>query len=373
MRVGVAKEIKPQEYRVALTPAGARELVQRGHEVVIEQGAGAGSQFPDDQYEANGARIATVDEVWETSDLLLKVKEPIAPEYPRLREGLTLFTYLHIAADEPLTRALADSGITAVAYETVETDDRRLPLLAPMSEVAGRLAAQAGAHYLEKPKGGRGLLLGGVAGVAPGKVVVIGGGIVGYNAAVIALGLGAQVTILERSVDRMRHLEETLHGRVSLVMSSSLQIEESVRDADVVIGAVLIPGALAPKLVTREMVRGMKEGSVFCDVAIDQGGCAETSRPTTHDDPVYEVDGVIHYCVANMPGAVPITSTKALTNVTLPYVEAIADRGLADAVARDHMLARGVNVIGGKVTYEAVAEAHGLEYTPLDAVLAAPV
>jgi alanine dehydrogenase len=373
MRVGVAKEIKPQEYRVALTPAGARELVQRGHEVVVEEGAGGGSQFPDEQYTANGATIAAVDEVWETADLLLKVKEPIAPEYPRLREGLTLFTYLHIAADEPLTRALADSGITGVAYETVETDDRRLPLLAPMSEVAGRLAAQAGAHYLEKPKGGRGLLLGGVAGVAPGKVVVIGGGIVGYNAAVIALGLGAQVTILERSVDRMRHLEETLHGRVSLVMSSTLQIEESVRDADVVIGAVLIPGALAPKLLTREMIGGMKEGSVFCDVAIDQGGCAETSKPTTHDDPVYDVDGVTHYCVANMPGAVPITSTKALTNVTLPYVEAIADNGLAAAVARDHTLARGVNVIEGKVTYEAVAEAHGLDYTPLDAVLGSAV
>jgi alanine dehydrogenase len=373
MRVGVAKEIKPQEYRVALTPAGARELVQRGHEVLVEEGAGTGSQFADEQYVANGARIGTVDEVWETSELLLKVKEPIAPEYGRLREGLVLFTYLHIAADEPLTRALADSGITAVAYETVETDDRRLPLLAPMSEVAGRLAAQAGAHYLEKPKGGRGLLLGGVAGVAPGKVVVIGGGIVGYNAAVIALGLGAQVTILERSVDRMRHLEETLHGRVSLVMSSTLQIEESVRDADVVIGAVLIPGALAPKLVTREMIRGMKEGSVFCDVAIDQGGCAETSKATTHDDPVYEVDGVIHYCVANMPGAVPITSTKALTNVTLPYVEAIADHGLAAAVARDHTLARGVNVIEGKVTYEAVAEAHGLAFTPLEDVLGSAV
>jgi alanine dehydrogenase len=373
MRVGVAREIKPQEYRVALTPAGARELVQRGHEVVVETGAGAGSQFPDEQYEANGAHIATVDEVWGSSDLLLKVKEPIASEYPRLRAGLVLFTYLHIAADEPLTRALAESGITAVAYETVETDDRRLPLLAPMSEVAGRLAAQAGAHYLEKPKGGRGLLLGGVAGVAPGKVVVIGGGIVGYNAAVIALGLGAQVTILERSVDRMRHLEETLHGRVSLVMSSTLQIEESVRDADLVIGAVLIPGALAPKLLTREMISGMKEGSVFCDVAIDQGGCAETSKATTHDDPVYEVDGVIHYCVANMPGAVPITSTKALTNVTLPYVEAIADHGLDAAVARDRVLARGVNVIEGKVTYRAVAEAHGLAYTPLDDVLGSAV
>src|ERR671916_176430 len=308
MRIGVAKEIKPQEYRVALTPAGARELVLRGHEVLIESGAGLGSAFADADYEATGARVAPVDEVWERAELLLKVKEPIEPEYRRLRENLILFTYLHIAADEPLTRALADSGIVAIAYETVETDDRRLPLLAPMSEVAGRLAAQAGAPYLEKPLGGRGLLLGGVAGVSPGKVVVIGGGIVGYNAAVIALGHGAQVTILERSVDRMRRLEEILSGRVSLVMSSSLQIEASVADADVVIGAVLIPGAAAPKLVTREMLRGMKEGSVLVDVAIDQGGCAETSRPTTHDDPVYVVDGVIHYCVANMPGAVPITS-----------------------------------------------------------------
>ncbi|HWG57377.1 MAG TPA: alanine dehydrogenase [Gaiellaceae bacterium] len=371
MRIGVAKEIKSQEYRVALTPAGARELVLRGHEVIVEAGAGAGSAFTDDAYVANGARIASVDEVWEGAELLLKVKEPIEQEYGRLREGLVLFTYLHIAADEPLTRALVESGITAVAYETVETDDHRLPLLAPMSEIAGRLAAQAGAHYLEKPRGGRGLLLGGVAGVAPGKVVVIGGGIVGYNAAVIALGLGAQVTILEKSVDRMRHLEEILHGRVSLMMSSSLQIEESVSDADLVIGAVLIPGALAPKLLTREMLRGMKAGAVFCDVAIDQGGCAETSHPTTHDDPVYEVEDVTHYCVANMPGAVPITSTKALTNVTLPYVEAIADRGLVPAVARDRALARGVNVVDGKITYRAVAEAHDLEFTPLDDVLGA--
>jgi alanine dehydrogenase len=369
MRIGVAKEIKPQEYRVALTPAGARELAERGHEVVIEAGAGEGSSFPDDAYERSGARIGSVDEVWDSAELLLKVKEPIACEYGRLREGLTLFTYLHIAADEPLTRALVDSGIGAVAYETVETDRGALPLLAPMSEVAGRLAAQAGAHYLEKPKGGRGLLLGGVAGVAPGKVVVIGGGIVGYNAAVIALGLGAQVTILERSVDRMRHLEEVLHGRVSLLMSSTLQTEESLKDADVLIGAVLIPGALAPKLVTREMIRSMKPGSVICDVAIDQGGCAETSRPTTHDDPVYTVDGVVHYCVANMPGAVPITSTKALTNVTLPYVEAIADHGLEEAVRLDATLARGVNVLGGKVTYRAVAEAHELEYVPLADVL----
>jgi alanine dehydrogenase len=369
VRIGVVKEIKSDEYRVALTPAGARELVQRGHEVVVEQGAGEGSAFPDEAYEAAGARTASVDEVWAEAELLLKVKEPIQAEYGRLHDGLVLFTYLHIAADEPLTRALIDSGIAAVAYETVETDARALPLLAPMSEIAGRLAAQAGAYFLEKPQGGRGMLLGGVPGVVPGHVVIIGGGMVGYNAAVIALGLGANVTILERSIDRMRHLEEVLSGRVSLVMSSSLQIEESVQDADVVIGAVLIPGALAPKLVTREMVRGMKEGAVLADVAIDQGGCAETSRPTTHSEPVYAVEGVTHYCVANMPGAVPITSTKALTNATLPYVEAIADHGLAEAVARDRTLARGVNVLEGKVTYEAVAEAHDLEYSPLEDVL----
>jgi alanine dehydrogenase len=369
VKVGVAKEIKPDEYRVALTPAGARELIQRGHEVTVEAGAGEGSSFADAAYEAAGARIARVDDVWADSDLLLKVKEPIAEEYGRLRDGLVLFTYLHIAADEPLTRALLDSGIAAVAYETVETNSGALPLLAPMSEIAGRLAAQAGAYFLEKPLGGRGLLLGGVPGVAPGRVVVIGGGMVGYNAAVIAIGLGANVTILERSLDRMRHLEEVLSGRVSLVMSSSLQIEESLRDADVVIGAVLIPGAVAPKLITREMVRGMKDGAVLADVAIDQGGCAETSRPTTHSEPVYAVDGVTHYCVANMPGAVPITSTKALTNATLPYVEAIADHGLAEAVARDPALARGVNVLDGKITYEAVADAHGLDYQPLEDVL----
>ena len=373
MRVGVAREIKPQEYRVALTPAGARELVQRGHEVLVEAGAGVGSAFPDEAYERSGASIVPVDDVWAGSDLLLKVKEPIEPEYARLRPGLTLFTYLHIAADEPLTRALVDSGVTAVAYETVETDEGALPLLAPMSEIAGRLASQAGAHYLERPKGGRGLLLGGVAGVAPGRVLVIGGGIVGYNAAVIAIGMGAQVTILERSVDRMRYLEQILSGRVSLLMSSSLQIEEALKEADLVIGAVLIPGALAPKLVTREMLGGMKQSSVLVDVAIDQGGCAETSRPTTHDDPVYTVDGVIHYCVANMPGAVPITSTRALTNVTLPYVEEIADHGLVEAIGRDRALARGVNVVAGRITYEAVADAHGLEYTPLDDALAAGV
>src|SRR5579862_5719738 len=368
MRIGVAREIKSDEYRVALTPAGALELINHGHDVAVEQGAGTGSSFADADYERVGARIASVDEVWEGSDLVLKVKEPIEPEYRRLREGLVLFTYLHIAADEPLTRALIDSGITAVAYETVEVG-RTLPLLAPMSEVAGRLAAQAGAYFLEKPLGGRGVLLGGVPGVAPGRVVIVGGGVVGYNAAIIAIGLGAQVTILERSIDRMRHLEEVLSGRVTLLMSSSLQIAASVEEADLVIGAVLIPGALAPKLVTREMISSMKEGAVVVDVAIDQGGCFETSHATTHKDPVYVVDGVTHYCVANMPGAVPITSTKALTNATLPYVEAIANLGLRDAVARDPALAKGVNAVDGKLTYEAVAEAHGLPYTPLADVL----
>src|SRR4051812_6560389 len=368
MKIGVAKEIKPDEYRVALTPAGALELINHGHEVAIETGAGAGSAFPDDAYERIGARIVSVDDVWLGSDMVLKVKEPIASEYSRLREGLILFTYLHIPADEPLTRALIDSGITAVAYETVEVG-RSLPLLAPMSEVAGRLASQAGAYFLEKPLGGRGLLIGGVPGVAPGKVVIVGGGVVGYNAAIIALGLGAQVTILERSIDRMRHLEEGLSGRVSLLMSSSLQVAASVEDADLVIGAVLIPGAVAPKLVTREMITSMKDGAVVVDVAIDQGGCFETSHATTHAEPVYVVDGVTHYCVANMPGAVPITSTKALTNATLPYVEAIANNGLREAVASDPALAKGVNVIDGKLTYEAVAEAHGLDFTPLDNVL----
>jgi alanine dehydrogenase len=371
MRIGVAREIKPQEYRVALTPAGALELVQRGHEVLVETGAGAGSSFPDDAYRAAGARLASVDEVWAEAELLLKVKEPIEPEYPRLRDDLVLFTYLHIAADEPLTRALVDSGVVAVAYETVETPDHRLPLLAPMSEVAGRLAPQMGAWALEKANGGRGILLGGVPGVPPAKVVVLGGGVVGYNAALIAVGLQADVWVLDKSVERMRELEQMLAGRITLAMSTKLQIEEVVVDADMVVGAVLVPGALAPKLVTREMLGTMKPGATLVDVAIDQGGCFETSRPTTHAEPTYEVDGIVHYCVANMPGAVPITSTKALTNVTLPYVEAIADRGLAGAVAHDPALAKGVNVIAGKITYAAVAEAHGLPYTPLGEALPA--
>ncbi|MGL6280429.1 MAG: alanine dehydrogenase [Gaiella sp.] len=369
MRVGVAKEIKPREYRVALTPAGALELVQRGHVVIVEHDAGLGSGFADDAYTAVGARLASVDEVWAESELLLKVKEPIAVEYPRLREGLTLFTYLHIAADEPLTRALVDSGIVAIAYETVETADRRLPLLAPMSEVAGRLAPQMGAWSLEKAHGGRGILLGGVPGVPPATVVVLGGGVVGLNAAIIALGMQADVWVLDKSVDRMRELEIALDGRVTLAMSNRLQIEECLVDADMVIGAVLVPGALAPKLVTREMLGLMKPGATLVDVAIDQGGCFETSRPTTHDDPIFEVDGIVHYCVANMPGAVPITSTKALTNVTLPYVEALAERGVGAAITADPALAKGVNVARGAVTYAAVAEAHDMPFSPLADVL----
>jgi alanine dehydrogenase len=369
MKIGVAKEIKPDEHRVALTPAGARELRQKGHEVVVERGAGEGSALPDAAYEAVGARIASVDDVWGGSDLVLKVKEPLAAEFGRLREGLILFTYLHLAADEALTRALLDSGAVCIAYETVETDDRQLPLLAPMSEVAGRLATQMGAWALEKSQGGRGILLGGLPGVPPAKVVVLGGGIVGYNAALIAVGMQADVWVLDKSVQRMRDLEMMLDGRITLAMSNQLAIDEAVENADLVIGAVLIPGARAPKLITREMLPALKPGAALVDVAIDQGGCFETSHPTTHSDPVYIVDGIVHYCVSNMPGAVPITSTAGLTNVTLPYVEQIADFGVREAIARSVPLARGVNVFEGNLTYEAVAEAHGLTYAPLDEVV----
>jgi alanine dehydrogenase len=371
MRIGVVREIKPDEHRVALTPAGVLELVQHGHEVLVEDGAGEGSAFANESYLASGARVESVDDVWGAADLLLKVKEPIAEEYDRLRQDLVLFTYLHLAADEALTHALVDSGVAAVAYETVELDNGRLPLLAPMSEVAGRLATQMGAWTLEKSQGGRGILLGGVPGVPPAKVVVLGGGIVGYNAALVAVGMKADVWVLDRSVERMRELETMLEGRVTLAMSTKLELDHAIAAADLVVGAVLIPGARAPKLITREMLGLMKPGSVIVDVAIDQGGCTETSNPTTHSDPIYVVDGIVHYCVANMPGAVPITSTKALTNVTLPYVEAIADHGLAVAVGRDRALARGVNVLGGRVAYEAVAEAHGLDYSPLDDLLPA--
>jgi alanine dehydrogenase len=374
VKIGVVKEIKPQEARVALTPAGARELVARGHDVVVETGAGTGSAFLDDAYVSAGASLASSEDVWNSADLLLKVKEPLAVEYPRLRPGLVLFTYLHLAPAPELTQALIDSGATCVAYETVETDDHRLPLLAPMSEVAGRLAPQMGAHALEKAHGGRGVLLGGVAGVPPGKVAVLGGGIVGYNAALIAVGMQADVWVLDRSIDRMRELDPMLDGRATVAMSNTLQVEEAISEADLVIGAVLVHGARAPKLVTREMLGLMKPGSVLVDVAIDQGGCFETSRPTTHSEPTYEVDGIVHYCVANMPGAVPMTSTRALTNATLPYVEAIADRGFAEAVRRDRALARGVNVMAGRVTYEPVARDLGHPYIPLAEIVdGAPV
>src|SRR3954462_12774914 len=348
MKIGVVKEIKPDENRVALTPAGARELVQKGHEVVIESGAGEGSSLPDAAYEAVGASISDVDDVWGGSDLVLKVKEPLPEEFGRLREGLILFTYLHLAADEALTTVLLASGAICIAYETVETDDRQLPLLAPMSEVAGRLATQMGAWALEKSQGGRGILLGGLPGVPPAKVVVLGGGMVGYNAALIAVGMQADVWVLDRSIDRMRELDPMLDGRATVAMSNTLQVEEANSEAGRGIGAVLVHGARAPKLGTRDMLALMKPGSVLVDVAIDQGGCFETSRPTTHSDPTYEVDGIVHYCVANMPGAVPMTSTYALTNATMPFVVHLANAGVQGAVAENAGLAEGVNIVAGQ-------------------------
>jgi alanine dehydrogenase len=371
MKIGVAREIKKDEYRVALTTAGVLELVHRGHEVLVETTAGEGSAMSDDDYRAAGARIVTVDEVWAEAEMVLKVKEPLDGEWQKLSPGQILFTYLHLAAAPELTRGLCDSGAICIAYETVETADRRLPLLAPMSEVAGRLSAQVGAYYLMKPFGGRGRLMGGVPGVLPAKVLVLGGGIVGYNAALIAQGMQADVTVFERSVDRMRDLDVSLGRTVLLQMSSREAVEQALPAADLVIGGVLVHGARAPHLITRSMLGVMKPGSVLVDVAIDQGGCFETSRPTTHTDPIYVIDDVVHYCVANMPGAVPITSTWGLTNVTLPYVEAIADKGVERALADDPSLRLGVNVAGGKVTYQPVADAVGLPFTPVDEVLAA--
>ena len=370
MKIGVAKEIKQDEYRVALTNAGARELIHRGHEVVIETGAGEGSAISDDDYVAAGASIADVDTVWGESEMVLKVKEPLDGEYQKLSPGQVLFTYLHLAAAPELTRGLVESGATAIAYETVETADHRLPLLAPMSEVAGRLSAQVGAYYLMKPFGGRGRLMGGVPGVLPAKVLVLGGGIVGYNAALIAQGMQCDVTIFERSVDRMRELDVSLGRTVLLQMSSRHAIEEALPEADLVIGGVLIPGAKAPHLITREMLGTMKAASVLVDVAIDQGGCFETSRPTTHTDPTYVVDGVVHYCVANMPGAVPRTSAFALNNATLPYVLALAQKGYRKAMRADAHLAAGLNVHEGRVTCKEVAEALDYDFVEASAALA---
>ena len=359
MKVGVVKEIKAAERRVALTPAGARELVTLGHNVLVEADAGVGSGFADEAYHSVGAKVfPTAQEVWADSDLLLKVKEPIESEYPLLHADLALFTYLHLAPNRALTQALLNSKTTGIAYETVETNNGHLPLLSPMSEIAGRLAAQAGAYFLQGPLGGPGILIGGVPGVAPAKVLVIGGGVVGTAAARIALGMEAEVTVLERSLDRLHDLDQYFGARARILMSDAIVLEEALREADVVIGAVLVPGALAPQLVTREMLSWMKPRSVIVDVAIDQGGCFETSRPTTHTDPVYVADGILHYCVANMPGAVPVTSTRALTNATLPYVRRLAERGIEDALADDPGFGLGLNTRDGKITYGPVATAY---------------
>ncbi len=364
MLIGVPKEIKDNENRVSTTPAGVAEYVARGHDVLVEASAGAGSGFSDEEYSAAGATlIDAAGDVWGRADMIVKVKEPISSEYELMRDGQILYTYLHLAAEKDLTHALIDRGVTAVAYETVELPDRSLPLLSPMSEVAGRMATQVGAHYLAKYLGGRGKLLGGVPGVPPGDVVIIGGGIVGTNAAQMALGLGANVTILDISAERLRFLDLVLHGRLTTLMSNRTAIANAVAECDLLIGGVLIPGAKAPKLVTAEMVSTMREGSVIVDVAIDQGGCVETARPTSHSDPIYKVDGVTHYCVTNMPGAMPRTSTLALSNVTLPYGLALAGQGL-DALRHNAALLPGLNTYRGKVTYSAVAEAFDLDYTP---------
>ncbi|MGZ4507371.1 MAG: alanine dehydrogenase [Blastococcus sp.] len=370
MRVGVPTEVKNNEYRVAITPAGVHELVARGHEVFVQAGAGLGSSLPDADYAAAGAKILdSAEEVWGQAELLLKVKEPVPAEYPLLRRDLVLFTYLHLAADRPLTLALAEAGTTAIAYETVQLADRSLPLLAPMSEVAGRLAPQVGAATLMRAAGGRGVLLGGVSGVYAAKVVVLGAGVAGMNAAAIALGMQAEVLLLDTNIDRLRAADRIYQGHLQTVASNAYEVERAVEDADLVIGAVLVPGAKAPVLVSDDLVGRMKPGSVLVDIAIDQGGCFESSRPTTHSDPTYPVGESVFYCVANMPGAVPHTSTYALTNVTLPYVVAIASGGWAAAARRDPALAAGINLVGGSVVNEPVAQAHGLAHSELHRVL----
>ncbi len=371
MKVGIPREVKNHEYRVAITPAGVHELVSHGHEVFIEKDAGVGSSIPDADFQAAGAQIlATADDVWATGDLILKVKEPVEQEYGRMREGQTLFTYLHLAADKRLTEELVARKVTGIAYETVELPDRSLPLLAPMSEVAGRLAPQVGAHTLMRAEGGRGILMGGVSGVYAAKVVVIGAGVSGMNAAAIALGMQAEVLLLDRNIQRLRDVDRIYQGHMQTVASNTYEIERACMDADLVIGAVLVPGAKAPKLVTNELVSRMRPGSVLVDISIDQGGCFEDSRPTTHADPTYKVHNSVFYCVANMPGAVPHTSTYALTNVTLPYAVELADRGWRDALRADYALSLGLNTYDGHVTYGPVAEAHGVQSTELAEVLA---
>jgi alanine dehydrogenase len=369
MRIGVPTEIKDNESRVGMVPSGVRDLTGDGHEVLVQKGAGNGSGFSDDEYTAAGGRIlATADEVYEKAEMIVKVKEPVAADLKRLKDGQLLFTYLHLAPVPDLTAELLKRKITGIAYETITGRGGSLPLLSPMSEVAGRMSVQVGAYYLQKPNGGRGVLLGGVPGVLPADVAIIGGGIVGINAAKMAVGLGARVTILDTNVDRLRYLDDVFMGRVGTLASNRAHVEEACRRADLLIGGVLIPGASAPKLVTRDMIREMKKGSVIVDVAIDQGGCVETAHATTHSNPVYEVDGVIHYCVANMPGAVPRTSTIALTNATLPYTRRLASLGFKKAI-EDPGLAEGVNVYDGKITCQAVAESQGREYASLSSLM----
>ena len=370
VKVGIPREVKNHEYRVAITPSGAHELVRNGHEVYVERDAGVGSSITNEDYVAAGATIlATADDVWGTGDLILKVKEPVASEYDRMREGQTLFTYLHLAADKALTEELVARKVTGIAYETVELADRSLPLLAPMSEVAGRLAPQVGAHTLMRAQGGRGVLMGGVPGVYAAKVVVIGAGVAGQNAAAIALGMQAEVLLLDRNVARLRQMDAIYQGHCQTVASNAYEVERAVLDADLVIGAVLVPGTKAPTLVSNELVSRMKPGSVLVDISIDQGGCFEDSHPTTHADPTYQVHNSVFYCVANMPGAVPNTSTYALTNVTLPYVVELANKGWQQALREDAALAKGLNTHGGTVTYAPVAQAHGMANTELSAVL----
>ncbi len=370
MIVGLPKEIKDNEYRVGLTPAGVRALTDAGHKVVVERSAGEGSGFGDELYERAGATLLdSPDDVWAQGEMVVKVKEPIAPEYPRMREGQLLFTYLHLAPDPKQTEALLKNKVTGIAYETITDKKGTLPLLTPMSEVAGRMAVQVGAHYLEKMQGGRGILLGGVPGVTAAKVVIIGGGVVGTNSAKMAVGMGAQVTIIDNNLDRLRELDDIFLSKVSTLASSAYMIHDAISQADLIIGAVLVPGAAAPRLVTRGMLKDVPNGAVIVDVAVDQGGCIETTHPTTHSDPTYYVEGVLHYCVANMPGAVPRTSTFALTNATLPYALKLANKGFIEAIGSDPGLKEGVNTYAGKLTYKAVAEAQGLEYTSLDDIL----
>lgn len=370
MIIGLPKEIKDNEYRVGLTPACVKTLADNGHQLIVEKEAGMGSGISDDEYKSAGAKIiATADEVWQRAEMIVKVKEPIEPEYSRMREGQILYTYLHLAPDKKLTDELLKRKVTGIAYETITNDEGHLPLLTPMSEVAGRMAVQIGAHYLQKPEGGLGVLMGGVPGVFPAKVVIIGGGIVGTNALKMAVGLGASVTILDKNLDRLRYLDDIFGSRIKTVVSNNYTVQQSINECDLAIGAVLIPGAAAPKLIKRDMLKTMSKGAVVVDVAVDQGGCIETTHPTTHSHPTFFVEDVLHYCVANMPGAVPRTSTFALTNATLPLAIKLANKGFKDAISSDPNLKNGVNTYNGYITYEAVAESQGAAFTPIEKLI----